>query len=365
MRITQVQQFIIVCTLVITSLLVVTATIFGAEQEFKTLELIRTYQPKEDVHSAYPEQFPLVEKISPNGDSFQLATPQKERLRTFEIESLTETERQTLQTSNKAEPIIKNGIMRWLSNDGTMLLEADVTVNVRESGQLQEGDVSTKNLTLYNARGEVITQLPPEVNMVKASPDRQYFVAYTHNVYGLLSDKLFFYNNKGRLLNTQHILEQPQVMYSQNGEFVQVYSDSEWIFAIFTNTGELVFQGNYIDLLKNVRSPLWRVYTSEQGTHMLLFTSQRLDLYTTHGEFVWTHSIPKVRVVDCWFFSAQGKIVLQTMTSRSGDDRYDLQIHNLHTGEKLEEFSGIAEMTGVNSHLIVTKEGQYYEYQVR
>ena len=362
MHVTNIKKSVAGCLLIITSFLLITISVLGAEQEFKSLKLVCTYQSEEDVRKAYPEDFSTIKKITKNEEWIYLSG---RRLKTFEMEPLTDQEQQKVRKLDETAPVIKNGITRKLSPDHSFLLEAEVTVKMRESGYRHEGDVETKKLTLYNAQGEVVTQLASEVTSIRVSPDHRYFVTYTWNEYGNLSDILYFYDIQGSLLHTQKIIERPQVEYSQNGEFVQVYSDSEWTFAIFTNTGELVFQGNYIDLLKSVRSPLWRVYTSEQGTHMLLFTSQRLDLYTTHGEFVWTRSIPKVRVVDCWFFSTQGKIVLQTMTSRSGDDRYDLQIHNFHTGEKLEEFPGIAEMTGVNSHLIIKKEGQYYEYQIR
>lgn len=365
MYITKMKKSVAGCLLVITSFLLIAEPVLGAAQEFKTLELVRTYQSKEAVHSAYPEQFPLVEKISQNGDSFRLATPQKERLKTFEIESLTETERQTLQTSNKAEPVIKTGTMRWLSNDRTMLLEADVTVNVRESGQLQEGDVNTKTLTLYNARGEVITQLAPVVSSIEVSPTRQNFVAYTYNVYDMISDILYFYDMNGTLLNEQKIIEEPRITYSQNGEFVQVYSDSDHNFAIFTKNGDPIYQGNYVRLIPNVRSALWNVHTSEQAEYMLLGVDLNIYLYTRGEKFLWKNATSGFDVADCLFFSKHEKIALQIATGGAGDDRYNLQIHSLTTGEMLDKISGIAEIRDLNGHLLIKKEGSFYEYQLQ
>ncbi|GAK49349.1 hypothetical protein U14_00571 [Candidatus Moduliflexus flocculans] len=97
---------------------------------------------------------------------------------------------------------------------------------------------------------------------------------------------------------------------------------------------------------------------------MLLCTDRQVHLYTIGGDFLWVNPFPGFDVADCWFFSQQGKIALKTVTSRSGDDVYNLQIHALDTGVMLDEIVGIADMIGVDNHLIYKKEGQYYEYQV-
>ena len=364
MYVTNIKKSVAGCLLIITSFLLLAVSVLGADQELKTMKLVGTYQSKEEMQAAYPEQFPFVEKISPNGDSFRLAVPQKERLKTFKIESLTETERQALQTSNKAKPVIKTGTMRWLSNDRTMLFEADVTVKVRESGSLHEGDVNTKNLTLYNARGEVVTHLSPEVNMLAVSPDRQYFVAYNWKEYGEPA-VLYFYAMDGTLFQKQDIIHFAQVRYSQNGEFVQVYSDMEQEFSIFTKTGVEVYQGNRKELIKHVRPILHGVFTSEQGEWMLLATSQHIHLYTTQGEHLWTNTFPGFDVADCWFFSSQEKIALKTISNRSGENRYNVQIHSLQTGDILDTIIGVNDITVHNNHLIVIKGEQFYDYQIQ
>ena len=329
--------------------------------EYQTLELVRTYASEDEVRAAYPDLFPEVETMTQDDEWISL--PNGKKLKTFETEPLTDHEKERVQNFDEANPVIKNGVMRRLSIDYTFLLEAKVSVKMRDQGYRHEGDIETKTLTLYNAGGELITQLPPEALSIETSPTRQYFVAYDYGEYGVVP--LYFYQSDGTLLQQQMGIEHARIRYSQNGEFVVLYSNMERIFKVFTKTGNVVYQGDYTKLINDVNPSLFGVFASEQGKFMLLCTDRLIHLYTIQGGFLWMNPFPGFDVADCWFFSQQGKIALKTITSRTGDDFYNLQIHSLDTGDILDEIVGIAEMIGVNNHLIYKKGGQYYEYQVR
>ncbi|GAK49350.1 hypothetical protein U14_00572 [Candidatus Moduliflexus flocculans] len=190
--------------------------------EYQTLELVRTYTSEAKVQATYPELFPQVETITQDDESIHLTSGKT--LKAFETDPLTDQEKYRTKNFDEANPVIKHGVMRRLSNDRTFLLEAEVSVKMRESGYRQEGDIETNTLKLYNARGEFITQLPPEALSIEASPNRQYFVAYDYSEHEAVP--LYFYQSDGSLLQQQIGMKYARTRYSQNGEFVVLYSNS-------------------------------------------------------------------------------------------------------------------------------------------
>ena len=346
------------------ALLCAAAPAHAVVNEYQTLELVRTYASEAEVQAVYPDLFPEFETMTQDDEWISL--PNGKKLKTFETEPLTDQEKERVQNFDEANPVVKNGVMRRSSRDRTFLLEADVSVIMHELGYLREGDITTKKVTLYNANGEIVTELPLEAGEIVVSPPTRDFVAYNWAEFGG-PPSIYFYSREGTLLQRQEIFEQAQVRFSQNGEFVQVFRDGTPIFYIFTRTGNLVYRGNSRETFPGMGSldGIDGVFASEKADRMLLTTDLLMYLYTTQGKLLWTTPKRGYFVAECLFFSGQEKFVLQVSTSRAGDDRFDLRIHALTTGGLLEIMTGVAEIREVNGHLVIKKEGKFYEYQLQ
>lgn len=370
MRITTQKMPAIACMFVMTMFVSIITT--GVEQELKTLKLVNVYDTEEKLRSLGVKNLPESPKLHVNQEeiSFIDADTGKisKQMKAFELTPLTKAEHQQLRESKGAKPVLKDAVIHRLSPDLTLLLETEATVKLLSPDYVSEDFIEVKKNTLYNAYGEVITQLPPEITTVVESPDSSHFVAYAwENVQG--PTMLYFYTHQGILLQEREIIDSAQVTYSPNGEYVQVYSHMKREFAIFTKAGNIIYQGNRRELTKPILTPLWGVFASEEGEFMLLTTDQYINLYSTGGDFLWTYPSPGLGVKECRFFKQQEmlciKIINQQLNTPKSVDKYDIHIHSLSTGEILDTISGIGEISVVNDHLIIKKGGRYYEYQVR
>lgn len=366
MYITKMKKSVAGCLLIITNLLLLAVSVLGAEQEFKTLKLVGTYQSEAEIQATYPDVFPKTNTIQVNRNEIQFVDADTgnvlKRIQTqqFSMEfkkPLTEAELQ-----QASEPIIGEMVDRHLSDDKTFLVVSEGTIQRQGVDDFVEGTFHVTKNTLYNANGDVMTELPLEARMIVVSPHTRDFVAYNWAEFGG-PPSIYFYSSDGTLLQRQEIFERARVRFSQNGKFITMVGDTRE-FAIFTNTGKLIYQGDSKEFIPDIRL-LRRVCVSENVEQMLLATDLMIYLFTIQGKLLWKSPTPGIDLLDCHFFSPQQKIALKMMTGRSGNDRYKVQIHSLATGEEFEEISRVTDITSTNDRLIITKGGQYYEYLVR
>ena len=146
-------------------------------QEYQTLELVRTYNTEEEVQAAYPDLFPP-KLIEDTGNHINFLDPQTKQ----PLKQLSKQPSQILR-----EELTENDTIIWertyqyqISEDQAFLVETEW-----EGGRLKSGSADPADLrgepvkrTLYNTKGEVVTQLLSDMNFVQLSPNKQYFYAW-------------------------------------------------------------------------------------------------------------------------------------------------------------------------------------------
>ncbi len=341
------------------------------EQTLKTLELVRTYNSEEELWAAYPEWYLPKRQIVDDGEYFtffdaetgKMSKRMKKQARDIVF---TEEEQRQLESPANIEPVIKETIGYMLSEEQQFLMVMEMNVIFTDLGD-HERESELKEHVLYNSEGVELTHLPLDFLGIQESPDRQHFLAYS--LEGEYTTRtLYFYSNDGVILNKQVIPDYAVISYSQSGEFVTSYDRHGSEFTLFKKTGGLLYQGNYTELIPHTRSPLTGVFISENGENMLLVTGQRLHAFTIAGDMLWEKPLSWFSIDSCHFFSGKRKIAVKVINRElnqpGSDDRYNLEVRSLDTGEILDRIIGISEIKGHHEQLVFTKEGRYYEYNI-
>ena len=256
--------------------------------------------------------------------------------------------------------------MYQLSDERTFLMIPDITMIFTDLSEYG-GKSEVKENILYDIQGEVVTHLPLEYLNIKESPDKEYFLAVSLEENGG-SEHLYFYSSNGTMLAQQEIPGYATITFSETGKFVEVFDDITGAIIIFSKTGEIVFQKNYVELTHDNSTRLSQVFVSENDRHLLIATDLALYFYTLNEEFLWKQ--PTLGVNNCYFFNQQEsiavKVIDRELNQMGAIDCYNLQVRSLATGEVLDEIRGISEeIISDDSHLLLKKEGQYYEYMLR
>ena len=184
-----------------------------------------------------------------------------------------------------------------------------------------------------------------------------------------MSRFLWFYSTDGTLLKKHEITPVNTTKYSQNGEFVVAFGGLDNpLFYVFTKTGDIFYQGKYTDIIQDEEGTmLYGVFVSEHGDMMLLQTWREIQLWLTNGSILWKKS--SFRADDCFFISQKNLIIATIYTGFLQDsnlvDSYTMQVLSLETGNVLDEIKEISKITVIDEHIFVTKDGKYYEYQIR
>ena len=328
-------------------------------QEYQTLELVRTYNSEEEVQAAYPELKP--HRIVDDGEYFSFFDPETKTLRQkIKKEELILTE-QEQQTLDRKTTIVKQGKYYTMSEQQEYLIVTGFTATIHNRDLDGRSDIQRK--TLYNAYGDAVAELPLDAEFIEPFPDHQHLLAFN------LGDDpdstelhtLYFYATDGTLLTTHDVQGRyEQITFSKNGQFLGLFRHTSSTIGIFTSVGNVIYEGKYTNFIQNNKNDLYRLFLSDDGQTMLLDMFGQLYLCTTSGTVLWKQDFSIV--TDAWFFHKQQKL-LMTVSNQDGTT-YDAFILSLHDGVLIEKINQISAITMVQDHLLIVKEGVYYEYTV-
>ena len=370
MHVTNIKKSVAECLLVMTSFLLVAEPIMGTEQEFRTLKLIRTYRSEEELQATYPELFPQ-QTIKETNDSIIFYDPQTQKptkqLEKVRSKILREEKRGT-------DTIVFEEFHEYkTSTDASFVLYTEYERGYPKGNphaDIPELRIKPQMVALYNAKGEKITQLPTEVNVIKIAPDKQSFLAYGEGEEP--SKYLYLYSMDGVLLKKEEMNGYLVAAYSQEGAFFPVFDAFGRKFSIFSKTGKKVYENDYTTLIGDVQPILYGVFVSENGTSFLLHTSGRLSLFTLDNQLLWDRSFPPGSAIyGCRFYSSNGVVIVISRGEKSrivegiAKSFQKLQIISLNSGQVVDEIEGITYTRLFKEAIIVQKEGIYYEYTVK
>ena len=332
-------------------------------QPLTTLELVRTYPSEETFKEAYQlqrEKAPIVI----DGENIIFFDAKTHKIhKQFKQEKfvLTPEEKRQLQDPNNTEPVIKDYTEYTIVGNYSFLIRTEFTYKLLRIDS-QENILEIKKKILYNAHGDHIADLPHDISEISVSPNNQYFVAYSLGGIGDYDStdffSLYFYSMDGTLLKQQELHgKYDTITFSTNGEFIGLFHSFGRAIAIFAKTGDIIYEDDYKNLLRDKTAPLYNMYVSENGRTVLLNTDQHLYLCTIDGELLWEQDSSPALVSDCYFFSLQNIIALKVA--------HRLEIRSLHDGVLLDEIGGISEISRINDHLVIKREEKYYEYTIR
>lgn len=364
MQVTKMKKFVAGCLLVMTSVLLIAESIMGAEQEFKTLELVRTYQSEEEVRATYPDLFPA-QTIKDEGDVINFYDPGTKRI----LKQLRKEQPEVLREEKRGKYTVvwEKHDEYQISNDGTFMLATEFAIghNKETDGDFGGGRIpKPQKRVLYNAHGQEIVQLPLEVNIIRFSPDKQYFVAYGEDEEP--SEYLYLYSIDGALLAKEHMSGYLVAKYTQDGEFFSVFDSFGKKFSIFSQTGKLLYENDYTNLKKH--TILYGIFVSDDGTSFLMHTSGTISLFSMKSELLW--EVPSSRVIGCRFNSKQHVIqiisVNESVSASERKDIYQLEIRSLNSGKLLDKLEGVIEVRFIkNGGIIILGMEGYYEYSIK
>ena len=230
-------------------------------------------------------------------------------------------------------------------------LTKDVTNHVVDRNKL---------LAEVNPRNNL--ELPQELNAIIISPNKSYFVAYEEQEQP--SPFIFFYNIHGELLNTVATDIYPNIKYSKNSEYVEIFNAFGREFMIYTKEGRLIQKGNYIDLIQDNQEVLYNIFVSNDGENLLLSTSSRIHFFSMDKRKIWEH--PSTSILDCQFVEGQRVVSLKSSSQvRDKDSPFNFEILSTSDGQLLDSISKVAEVTFLKNVVIIKKNSEFYEYEYR
>ena len=325
-------------------------------QPLTTLKLVRTYPSEDALRAAHPELFPE----QPPLDNSVFASI--EQGPTLEELTFTAEEKARLADPNNVEPIQKT-FYAYSTLRNEFLMVSEYELEIYNTFELQAFDMKTaiKQL-LYNKHGQLVTDLPNDINDIQISPDKQYFVAYYDGE--TESKNFYFYHSNGTLLRQYELYGYPQVKYSANGNYVELFNLFGNDFYIFTKQGELCFKGD----IRDYEPHLNNLFISDDGNHILLNTSRLAILIDSSGRVLWKE--PSSYIHNVHFVPLKESLIMicsNPEKNRIGEEApYILKIVSSKTGKLLDErISDISEVYIMNNTIVIKKGETYNEYTIK
>jgi hypothetical protein len=373
MQVFKLRKSAIVCMLVMASSLSTTAT--GAEQEFKTLELIRTYSSKEEFQKANTKLLRSKTPIVENEEVIRFIDPETGQIlkqlkkdTQFEQIQFTNAEIRKLSDSSHPASVTKQCTGYYLPPETpSFLLVFDYEMTFPPTDEASVKEIIRKT-TVYNRRGEVVMDLPSDVNMLTPSPTQEYFIAYYEGMPSVGGEFLYFYHADGTMIAKRTFYGSPRITYSSTGQFAAIHDHWGKQFSIFTKQGEVVFEGNYQDYAgKN--STLEDVFVSDDGNYILLSISNKAILLNRSGNKLWEISVLLSPIENVHFQLDENQIFMFRMSPNilyHDNDPRGFMIVTIDTGEALNEMIDIVYYSIFTNILYIKqRQGDYYEYKIK
>ena len=333
---------------------------WGQEDDFKSLKLVKVHDTEQSalnaLYASYgydPKEHPL--KIMDDGNAIVFKNMQTGK----QLHKLAKKPRVNTGPKEKFRHYEYQ-----ITSDGSILMLTEYRLGYQGDTTTTEYKHPLKR-SLYNARGEKITDISKEHNTLLISPDRKYF--FTVADAEERSKYICFYTIEGQLLNKYEINNFPSARYSTDGEYVVVSGTFKSKFYVFTKTGEHVMEHNYKDLPQLDHS-LLKTFVSEYDNYILLSGRFDLTLYDCYGNFIWTYNEKPKRIspIDGGFYNEEQLFVFTSNLGRKvGERHWGITVMDITTGNKLDYLEVINDNTrpwyGKNI-IIIKKRGQYHEY---
>ena len=333
-------------------------------QEYQTLELVRTYT-EEEIQGAYPDLFPTP-AIKDEGDVISFYDPQTKTLLKQLKKDRSRNVREERNPHGDGTTIWEKYVDYEISGDATFMLFTEFeTGRNKETGADLEGvGAFPRKRLLYNGKGDVVAELPHEVNMIRFSPDQQNFIAFGEDE--VPSEFMYFYSIDGTVLAKEKLKDSPLVKYTQQGEFLAVFDSFGRQFSIFSNTGKRIYEGDYTALIHNVNPILYGVFPSEDGSSFLLNTSEKILLFSINNTLLWES--PSSLVIGCTFDHTRNRMRILSVCNACNvpdkKDIYQVEVRDRNSGELLDRIENVIQARFLPDITIIQKEGGYYEYTI-
>jgi len=363
MQVTKIKKSVAGCLLIITNLLLLAVSVLGAEQEFKTLELVRTYQSKENVRATYSELFPK-QVIENTEKSIDFRDPGTGQL----VKQLNKKEPEVLREEKhgKYTTVMEKTYDYTISTHQSLVMYTEY-----EGGYVKETEANPPSLypqpqkrILYNRKGEVITELPPMLNYLEDSPDHNYFVA-TYDGEGK-ADFIYFYDMKGNLLKKQEMNAHIGLKYSSDSKYVKVEKyDPSLAFGevyLFTKIGDFITKYDYGTALHDY---LFDFHVSDNADLLLFSMFNNAYLISNDGRILWKK--PYFQIMDCRFHTEKNYLIFYSMLDDKpmNESRKSITTVSLIDGELLDTIEDVELGQFTQNGFIIKKEGTYYEYTIK
>lgn len=234
-------------------------------------------------------------------------------------------------------------------------LEKGSTSNVVNRQQLKLQ--SSPNSRMANA-----LTIPEELNTIIFSPNKEYFIAYEEQESA--TPFIFFYKADGKLLKKVEVNIYPNVKYSQNGEYVEVFNTFGREFMVYTKDGDLLQNGDYIELIKDNQEILYNLFVSNDGKNVLMSTSSKVHFFSINKQKLWDH--PSSAILECQF-TEEAEIVSLKVANQTRDKKnpFSLSILSKSNGQLLDSLSKASTVSFIKSKVIVGKNSKFYEYKIK
>ncbi|MCP4397040.1 MAG: hypothetical protein GY801_07040 [bacterium] len=338
------------------------------EEIFKTLELVRTYNSEEELRVVHPELFLKKKPIVDDGEYIHFIDPEtgallKQIEKAGEVE-YTEEEIVQLSDPNNQEPVVKSAESYYTPDHSPAFLmkyEYDVIRYFLNGGG--EPECNDKKITAYNHQGKVVTELPLDANVLVASPDNEFFIAYHNGEDGKVGQYVYFYNAAGTLLNTYEMKFIP-MKYSANSKYAIGKNTASGEIYLFTNTGDFITKYEYGAKFGEY---LFDVYVSENAEFLFfsMFVIDKAFLVSSEKEIVWER--PSLRIADCRFNLNEGFLIIYVESEKGKfvETRKSIKIISLNSGKVSDSLEDVEVWQLGEDEITIRKEGGFYEYGIQ
>ena len=378
MHITKIKNSVAGCLLVMTSFLLITVSVMGAEQEFKTLELVHTYQSEKEFQVANARLLREKHLIVDDGEMITFFDPETGRIlkqiqkeQTFDrvMSSLTTTERQQLEDQITPKALMKTFreyvIPSYGSEPYLQIREYETAISDHTEG---DGYQKLLRSTIYNRQGEFMMDLPLDISAVVLAPDRKHLIGYSTSLIHP-GEYLYFYSKPGELAKKVPFPHGggTEINYSADSEYLAIWSIWGYEFFIFTKTGELVLKEDAKKYITPQNINLYEAFVSNNAEYILLCMGKDEILLNENGTQLW--KLPHktgFRVASAYFNISHGQLYISTGFPgiRSNTPGW-LRIVNLTDGIVLDEIMPIYSYTIINQTLYINRGGRYEEYHIK
>lgn len=199
--------------------------------------------------------------------------------------------------------------------------------------------------------------IPSNINSFVFSPSREYFVAFEETEGR--SSFLFFYKSDGNFITKQPLNIYPNVKFSGDGQYVIAFNSFGREILVFSKTGQRIFSGDYIELIKDKTKVLYNVLISENCKEVLINAGEDIHLIDLSSK----REIFKVKsgwVLDGNFYSAYNSIALKVNSNI--DNLFDIKVFSKKNGNVSTEINGVSKVEFFSSELVVSKNSKVLEY---